>query len=338
MNEIQFQDSSGVIYRVNPKTGEEKMGRDIPGDAERVLKQGNGWAPQGQTYIQWSTGGDQSTTSSGQEDPQYDANADPEQELLDAQATLDSKNNVNEGSSSAYGPNDMYDSNKPIKIDVPGKIIQGAEGRPISVNSVTSVPQGELNALGYYLSPGLNMKKLAEDAAEAMYEGSPSIQQIDAVYSDAVRIAAVKDITVQQALRELTLIGLSGVKKGSSGSGGSGGPFRSVSKTITQTDEVEAERILNSALSTYLGRRADSDEVAEFVKKLNKLEKFNPTVTKTTGVRSGNNTTQQATQTGGFDSTGFAERWARSREGAAEYQAATTYMDAFQSVIDGMEY
>ena len=76
----------------------------------------------------------------------------------------------------------------------------------------------------------------------------------------------------------------------------------------------------------------------EFVKQLNRSERLNPTVTTTKGVRSSGGTTQTQEQEGGFDSTNFAEKWARGREGAAEYQAATTYMDAFTKVIDELEY
>ena len=123
-----------------------------------------------------------------------------------------------------------------------------------------------------------------------------------------------------------------------SGGVGSNGPFSTTTTTINETDELEAENPEQCTVHIpgSQGRLGRGGQVRGGFEQ--EREKFNPTVTKTTGVRSGNNTTQQSTQTGGFDNTEFAERWARSREGAGEYAAATTYMDAFQSVIDGMEY
>jgi hypothetical protein len=87
-----------------------------------------------------------------------------------------------------------------------------------------------------------------------------------------------------------------------------------------------------------MGRRASEDEIKSFLEQLNRNEKLNPTITTAKGVTSSGGTTQTQKQEGGFDSANFAERWARSRKGAAEYQAATTYMDAFTKVIDELEY
>lgn len=340
-DEIVFLDTSGeedIAYVVKvDQTGkvirQDPPGR-IPDGAQAISKANGGNTPLGFTYGDFvSQPQERSIGADGEPVGDYTGQDNTEEELKAISESLKAQNGVNQ----SYGPNGIYDPNKPIKIDVPGKLIKGAEGRPISIDSVKSFPQGELNALGVYGSPGIGIQDLSREAAIAVSNNNyPSPQQINGVYASAVRYAAAKDISVQAALRDMIAMGEIVGKKDGSGSGY--GPFSSTTTDITQTDELEAERILNSALSTYLGRRADADEINKFVKQLNKNERFNPTVTKTTGVRTKNNTTQQSTRTGGFDSAGFAERWARSREGAAEYQAATTYMDAFQSVIDGMEY
>jgi len=108
---------------------------------------------------------------------------------------------------------------------------------------------------------------------------------------------------------------------GYGGFGGGGG----VSSTIRLTSPSEARVILNQAMTVYMGRQATAQEINDFVKALNNQETVNPTVVSIDG------TTQ--TQSGGFDPTGFAEDFARGTEGSADYQAATTFLDAF---LDGM--
>ena len=71
-----------------------------------------------------------------------------------------------------------------------------------------------------------------------------------------------------------------------------------------------------------------------FLKALNVQEKANPTTTVTKGNVSGRNTTQTQNTTGGFDRNDFTERFAKSQEGYAEYQTATTYLDAFIGALE----
>jgi hypothetical protein len=152
----------------------------------------------------------------------------------------------------------------------------------------------------------------------------------DKVYLAAVNRAALdqkagKDVTVYDVLDQWRKGGLPSTVS----SEGSGGSYSSINRVISLTDEGSARKLLNNALSGYLGRTATDDENRAFLKALNLQERENPSVTKTTGYSSGRNTTQQQVVTGGMDKNDFADRFAKSQQGYAEYQAATTYLDAF---------
>ena len=110
--------------------------------------------------------------------------------------------------------------------------------------------------------------------------------------------------------------------------GGSGGGS-STSRQIRLTDPQGARTLIDNALESYLGRRATTDEQQQFLKALNVQEQRNPTVTRTT---SGGGATTSVT-TGGFNPSTFAEDYAQGMEGAAEFQAATTYLDAFINAL-----
>lgn len=121
---------------------------------------------------------------------------------------------------------------------------------------------------------------------------------------------------------------------GGRGGGGGGSSMSVVTSTSTSlTDPGSARKLVDDALSNYLGRKATSKEQANFLKALNIQEQQNPTITrqvsKTAGAGGVSNTTQQVTSQGGFNPSTFAEEWAASQEGAGEYQAATTLLDAF---------
>lgn len=158
------------------------------------------------------------------------------------------------------------------------------------------------------------------------------VKLFDKVYMAAVDRAALlqktgKDVTVYDVLDQWRKGGLP--SSIDSGNGGGGGPYSSTNRVVSLSDEGTARRLLNGALTSYLGRTATADENAMFLKALNVQERQNATVTKTVGNTSGRNTTQSQTVTGGMDKNDFAERFAKSQEGYAEYQAATTYLDAF---------
>jgi hypothetical protein len=111
--------------------------------------------------------------------------------------------------------------------------------------------------------------------------------------------------------------------------GGGGGGGSSTSRQIRLTDPQGARALIDNALESYLGRRATTDEQQQFLRALNVQEQRNPTVTRTT---SGGGATTSVT-TGGFNPSTFAEDYAQGMEGAAEFQAATTYLDAFINAL-----
>ena len=76
------------------------------------------------------------------------------------------------------------------------------------------------------------------------------------------------------------------------------------------------------------------EEQAKFLKALNIEEKANPTITNQSGFTSGGNTSQNVNTSGGSSSQDFADRFAKSQEGYAEYQTATTYLDAFIKALE----
>lgn len=117
-----------------------------------------------------------------------------------------------------------------------------------------------------------------------------------------------------------------GQRRTSGGGGGGGGGYSGPITQTRLTDPTTAENLLDTSLKNYLGRAATGKEKAEFVKALNRYEAQNPTVTTPMGPGS-------SVTTGGAQPTVFAEQFAQKQEGAAEYQAATTYLDAFLSAI-----
>lgn len=94
------------------------------------------------------------------------------------------------------------------------------------------------------------------------------------------------------------------------GAGGGGGP-RAV---VNLTNPQDAEVLVDNALTQYLGRQADPEELQAFLKVLNRQERKNPVVVSRSG------------QTGGVNPQLIAQEFAAAQPEAAETQAATTYM------------
>lgn len=139
--------------------------------------------------------------------------------------------------------------------------------------------------------------------------------------------------------------------------------------TINLTNPGTAKRLLNSVMQVALGRDANKKEVNAFIKALRSEERANPetrttessssgtatvntessrttnensdgTVSSSVGTetsdRSTDSTSDSNTVTdGGFDAQQFAMEYAQSRPDYAEYQMATTYLDAFRNLIRG---
>jgi hypothetical protein len=183
-----------------------------------------------------------------------------------------------------------------------------------------------------------NTNQDVQDAVILAANGDPD--KYESVFRTAATTAALRqkageaNVSMLDVLGEWTKNGLPESLRGGNRNGGGGGAFSSTQTQVTLTNEGTARRIINDALSRELGRAASKDELNKFLKTLNANEKQNPTITKTQGYSSDGSSTSSSTTTGGFDSMDFAERFARSQEGYAEYQAATTYMDAFINALE----
>jgi len=112
---------------------------------------------------------------------------------------------------------------------------------------------------------------------------------------------------------------------GSAARGKSGGGGPKITQTVNLTDPGTAEILIDQALQGYLGRKASDKEVKEFRKALTKAEMDSPNTVDVQG------NTQIGG--GGFNPSQFAQQYAEGMEGSAEYQAATTFLDAFIGAI-----
>lgn len=124
----------------------------------------------------------------------------------------------------------------------------------------------------------------------------------------------------------------SGLAAAGGGSDGWAGRTRSVTMNLTDPDSANA--ILDTSLQTYLGRRATPEESAAFRAALTKHERMNPDVQTTVRTGTSKDGTQRVVAKGGTDASQFASEWARGQEGAAEFQAASSFMDAFMNALD----
>jgi hypothetical protein len=110
---------------------------------------------------------------------------------------------------------------------------------------------------------------------------------------------------------------------GGGSGGGSGGA--SDSTVVDFTDPGSAHALVDSALSTYLGRQANVKELATFKQALMANEAANPQ--QTMGTSGGGSSS--AVRSGGFNAQEFAKEWAMGQKGVPEYQAATKFLDTF---------
>ena len=113
---------------------------------------------------------------------------------------------------------------------------------------------------------------------------------------------------------------------GGGGYGGGGGGGSSTTSQIQLTNPDQAMQLINTAMASLLGRRATSEEYDKFLTTLNDAERSNPIVTSVSG--------DTVTVTGGTSSAQIAEDYVTSRPDYAEFQTATTFMDAFISALD----
>lgn len=106
---------------------------------------------------------------------------------------------------------------------------------------------------------------------------------------------------------------------------GGGGAYTGPVTTVRLTDPDTAMTLVDQSLQAALGRGASQQEKNRFLKALREYEMANPTVT--TGDQTGSVTT------GGSNAQVFAQRFGAAQEGAAEFETATTFLDAFLGAL-----
>lgn len=213
-------------------------------------------------------------------------------------------------------------------------------------NAVTWIDSLRLNNKRDY-------KKVVAALRAAHYLGSNTEATVSAVQSAwrGVVADAASEYAKGNPVTPLTILNMKATGSGDGATGGPSGGGGSGPKTTTQTntsrsvnltDRTTAQGILDQALTQYLGRAATPSEVSAFMAALNRSERDHPNVSQNTVTTTTNadGTSQQnvsdTTSSGGVNASQKAINWAKKQEGAAEYQAATTYMDAFLGALGGV--
>ena len=161
------------------------------------------------------------------------------------------------------------------------------------------------------------------------YEGASVNQTLTrALWSDAVNAASMaqkfgmsEDTTPWDFLEKYASTAARSTGGGTGGAGAYTGPVT----TVRLTDPDTAMGLIDQSLQGALGRSASQSEKRRFMEALKAYEMENPTVT--TGDQTGTVTT------GGANAQQFAQRYGLAQEGAAEYKAATTFLDAFMGAL-----
>ena len=182
--------------------------------------------------------------------------------------------------------------------------------------------QATANTLGY--DPGRSRDRLFSTWNSLVDEAR--VNQVDPFYLLSLRANGTE---------LYPFVELSESSSGGGGGGGVGGPSTSIVRTTQITTPDGAKRLVNQAMTSFLGREATKDEIDAFTKLLNEEERANPTVQTMTSTPSGSVMEQSQTIEGGFDQAQFTADYAQSRPDYAEYRAATDLMGAFMSIIDG---
>jgi hypothetical protein len=169
-----------------------------------------------------------------------------------------------------------------------------------------------------YPSFNKDMKRYIRNALTALGVKRPSQSQIESFVGNVMEYSSAQAVINSDARAWYEFIPeyVSAYQKEAGGGGGGGGPTRAVNFT----DPGTAKSLLNNALQTYLGRKAEPAEIRDFVQALNKAEARNPQVVSRSG------STQVAS--GGFNPSTFAEDYAAGMQGAGEYQAVTGVLDS----------
>lgn len=180
---------------------------------------------------------------------------------------------------------------------------------------------------------GLTDQRLIDAVTKA---ANGKVEIVDDVYKTALAKAAAlqkmgKNVTLMDILSNPAKYD---INTSSTGPGSNYGPFTNTSRSVQLTDPSQARLLLNHTLSNFLGREASQQEQAQFLQALNQLERSNPTTTVTNGTTSADGQTSSSTTSGGVNAASYAEEFAKSQEGYAEYQASTTFLDAFIGALE----
>lgn len=123
------------------------------------------------------------------------------------------------------------------------------------------------------------------------------------------------------------VVGMAAQDRARQGGGGGGGP--SMTTQVRLSDPQTARGLLDQALAQALGRDASPVEQRRFLRALNRAEAQAPTVTRSMRTGAG----ASVVTTGGFNPSTFAQEYAEGMQGSAEFQAATTFLDAFMNAL-----
>lgn len=249
-------------------------------------------------------------------------------ETLRAQA-MNTQATTSSGATTYNPPVPNYDaySRMPVRPTAPGTQTGGYSGIPVTYQGWNAPTLGALKG-SFWTDP--TTQRVVMAAATAYY-GYPvkNMSYGAGLIDDAVQ-AASSNPSGPTAWEIITGF-LNGTNPTTSsggggyyGGGGSGGS--STTSQIQLTNPDQAKQLINTAMASLLGRRATSGEYKKFLSTLNDAERSSPIVTKVEG--------DTVTVTGGTSSAQIAEDFVTSRPDYAEFQAATTYMDAFISALD----
>jgi len=210
-----------------------------------------------------------------------------------------------------------------------GDMFSGSSGSGGKTNWNIDVVKGNWAML----SPAAS-KKIARDADRFYGYGLKGQVNLPSFYSDMVDVAYNAQMQFGERITPLEAYDwyakkfgkqLGTAASGSSGGGGGGGGPAAPTKRVNLTDPDTANGLVDNALEQYLGRRANNKEQTAFRQALRKAEMKNPVSAKIVG--------DTAVTKGGVAPSVRAEEFAMAQEGSAEYQAGTTYYDAFISAI-----
>lgn len=228
-------------------------------------------------------------------------------------------------------------------VQAPAGIPYKKPGQMVQKQVPYMVPVADARYMMYTLAPDAK-KQL--DAVTTAYFGhnrwDPSWQ--DNVWEQAIQVSANAKAYANQNVTPVDAFQMivsdmskasGGGRGGAGGGGGAAGPTTTTttSTSVSLTDPGSARALVNKSLTDYLGREATEAEQEKFLQALNAAERRSPTVTRqTTRSVPGRGTatvTQDVETRQGFNPSTFAQEYAQSQEGAAEYQAATNLLDVF---------